>query len=78
MRDQVADDEGLARCVGLKQADEALAEHEWLELQGRIEEPEETQDDLEDPLGGDGEREPSRRRDVRRTRGAYDLSCPRG
>ena len=36
---------------------EAAAEHEGLELQGRIEDPEEAEDDLQGPLGADGEGE---------------------
>ena len=47
--------------VGLENADEALAEHERLELQGRIEQPEEAEDDLEHPLGAHDEGEPVRR-----------------
>ena len=38
----------LARMMCL---DEAAAEHEGLELQGRIEDPEQAEDDLEHPLG---------------------------
>ena len=61
MRDQVADDERLARRVGLENADEALTEHERLELQGRIEQPEEAKHDLEHPLRAHHEGEPVRR-----------------
>ena len=56
--DEVADDEGLALGVGQDVGlDEAAAEHERLELQGGIEDPEEAQDDLQDALGRDGQGE---------------------
>ena len=56
--DEVAEDEGLPAGVGQDVVlDEAPAEHEGLELQGRIEDPEQAEDDLEHPLGADGERE---------------------
>ena len=58
VRDEVAEDEGLPAGVGQDEVlDEALAEHEGLELQGRIEDPEQAEDDLERPLRADGERE---------------------
>ncbi len=50
--DEVADDERLAGGVGEdERVDEALAEHVRLELEGRIEDPEEAEDDLEGALG---------------------------
>ena len=56
--DEVAEDEGLPAGVGQDVGvDEAPAEHEGLELQGGVEDPEQAEDDLEDPLGADGERE---------------------
>jgi hypothetical protein len=51
--DEVAHDEGLAARIVLEEGDEALAEHEGLELEGGIEDPEATEDDLERPLGVD-------------------------
>ncbi len=58
MGDEVTQHEGLALRVGQDEArDEAPAEHEGLELQGRVEDPEQAEDDLEDALGADGERE---------------------
>ena len=46
----------------MNEFDEAAAEHERLELQGGVEDPEQAQDDLEHPLGADGQREAARRR----------------
>ena len=43
-----------------ERVDEAAAEHEGLELQGRIEDPEQAEGDLEHPLGPDRRRETAR------------------
>ena len=56
------------RWAGCTSLDEAPAEHEGLELQGGVEDPEQAEDDLEHPLGADGEWEAAVRRLV--------LSCP--
>ena len=56
--DEVPEDEGLPAGVGQDVVlDEALAEHEGLELQGGVEDPEQAQSDLEPPLRADGQRE---------------------
>ena len=54
-------DEGLAAGVGQDaRVDEAPAEHEGLELQGGVEDPEQAEDDLQRALGADGEGEARR------------------
>ncbi len=58
MRDEVTEDERLA--TGIAQdvvLDEASTEHEGLELQCGVEDPEQAENDLERPLRADGERE---------------------
>ena len=58
MGDEIAQDEGLPAGVGQDVVlHEAVAEHEGLELQRGIEDPEQAEDDLQDPLGADGQRE---------------------
>ena len=52
----------LALGVGQDEgADETPPEHEGLELQGGVEDPEEAEHHLQDALAPDGEREPRRR-----------------